>query len=133
MAETALYGQSHNLSNVRVLKDENHVGVYHVFVDGKEIHGVSELTATFRPEEIPTVDMTICSVTKIDHDVLLNLHIDPVDVRECIKFIALQLQLDKDLRSAWQSSIYCALKELELKNCTCTYDKAGYILDRLMG
>ena len=136
MPESNLYGASHNLTNVRVLKNPDHVGVYNVFVDGHELHGVTEMDVHFRPGEHIQADITLNSVTKIDHDVIASFHFDPSDIRECVKFLSLQLQLDDNFREAWMLSIKSALDDLskfdEDTEHLDNYDKAGYILDRIV-
>ena len=130
MPETELYGKSHNLCNVRLLKDENHVGRYHVYVDGQEIAGVNSVDVHYSPDAIPTTDITIYSVPKIDHDLFARMHFEPTDIRECIKFLVLQLQFDNDFREAWILSIKSALDEMD--EDIDNYGQAKRILDRIM-
>lgn len=134
MSEKELYGKSHNLVNVRVLKDEKYVGVYHAYLDGQEVHGVRDLTVNFRPQEIPETVLKVNSVPKVDHDCLVKIQFEPQDVNECIKYLALMADMDEDFKHRIQSSIYSALKDINEteNNQVCDYDKAGYILDRLM-
>ena len=112
--------------------------IYHnVYIDGVRQSNVSRVDISYSPVEIPQAVITLNSVADLDEDMAVTYKFDPSDIRECIRFLALQLQLDKDLHDAWQSSIYSALKDLRAKDegtgdYICDYDRAGYILDRLM-
>ena len=110
---------------------------HEVFVDGVKISNVTNVNINYNPLEIPQAVITLNSVADLNEDMAVTYKFDPSDIRECIRFLALQLQLDKDLHDAWQSSIYSALKDLRAKDegtgdYICDYDRAGYILDRLM-
>lgn len=113
-------------------------GIYHnVCIDGVHQEHVSRVDISYSPVEIPQAVITLNSVVNIDENMAVTYRFDPTDIRECIRFLALQLQLDKDLHDAWQSSIYSALKDLRAKDegtgeYICDYDRAGFILDRLM-
>lgn len=124
-------------SKVQV-KPINPSGTAHeVLIDGVHQKRVSHMDISFDPNEIPQAVITLNSVADIDEDMAVTYRFEPSDIRECIRFLALQLQLDKDLHDAWQSSIYSALKDLRAKDegtgeYICDYDRAGFILDRLM-
>ena len=113
-------------------------GICHdVYIDGVHQKNVSRVDISYSPVEIPQAVITFNSVADLDEDMAVTYRFDPTDIRECIRFLALQLQLDKDLHDAWQSSIYSALKDLRAKDegtgeYICDYDRAGFILDRLM-
>ena len=137
MPETELYGKSHNMTNLRIIKKPNLVGCYDVFADGQELHGVRSIDVHYRPQEPLEADITLTSVTKIDHDLLAKFHFEPTDIRECIKFLALQLQMDDDFRDAWISSIKSALDDLDKFDedsgeAVSNFNRAGYILERII-
>ena len=112
--------------------------IYHnVYVDGVQQKNVAHVDISISPNEIPQAVVAYKSVADLDEEMAVTLRFDAYDIRECIRFLALQLQLDKDLHDAWQSSIYSALKDLRTKDegtgdYICDYDRAGFILDRLM-
>ena len=125
------------LSKVKI-KPVGDGGIYHeLFVDGIRQNNVGHVDISYSPVEIPQAVITLNSVADLNEDMAVMYRFDPSDIRECIRFLALQLQLDKDLHDAWQSSIYSALKDLRAKDegtgdYICDYDRAGFILDRLM-
>lgn len=132
MPETSLYGESHNLTNVRVLKDPDHVGTYHVFLDGTEVHGVTKLDVSFRPGEHISARMEINSVTKIDHDMLVKFDFDPSSIDECLKFLCLEWQLNKRFQKECLSDVELAIKDSERKNFSVK-ETAVEILKTLFG
>ena len=125
-----------NLHHVKVYNDTESTKVTHVEVDGIEIHNISSLDIEYRPTEIPQAIITLRSISDISGDMMVKFNFEPYNIRDCIKYLALQLQFDEDFRKAWQSSIYSALVDLERLEAggahTCNFDKAGYILDRLV-
>lgn len=112
--------------------------IYHnVYIDGVRQSNVARADVSYSRTEMPQAVITFNSVINVDEEMAVTYRFEPSDIRECIRFLALQLQLDKDLHDAWQSSIYSALKDLRAKDegtgdYICDYDRAGYILDRLM-
>lgn len=125
------------LHNLKVEAINNSGTAQRVIYDGIELQGVTSVTTEYEPDSIPQAYITLNTISNINRDLVCKFHFEPEDIRECIKFLALQLQLDDDLRLAWQASIYSALKDLEKfdedsEKHICDFDKAGYILDRLM-
>lgn len=110
MSETSLYGKSHNLANVRVLKDPDRVGVYHTYVDGTEIHGVTAVDVSFAKDAMPTAVIELNSITKIDHDLLTTFRFDPISITECLKFLSFRLQIDDGFRDDCMHEVKVALK-----------------------
>lgn len=130
MPETSLYGKSHNLANVRVLKDPDRVGVYHTYVDGAEIHGVTAVDVSFAVNEIPTAVIELNSITKIDHDLLTTFRFNSESIIECLKFLSFRLQIDDGFRESCMSDVDAAIKEARNRNMN-DEDAARVILDRL--
>lgn len=115
----------------------NTEGIRHnVSIDGISQNGIKSIYIDYEPNAIPEASITLNSVLDIDEDVAATFSFTPDSISECIKFLAMELQFDEELRNAWQSSIYSALVDLEKLEIgganTCTFDKAGYILDRLL-
>ena len=122
---------------VRVEKISDHIGYYRVIVDGEELHHVAALNISYEPMSVPKADITLNAVGEIpDSEMAVYYHFETEDIRECVRFLALQLQLDEDFREAWKSSIYSALADLDSLEKAgahhCNYDRAAYILERLI-
>ena len=130
MPETSLYGKSHNLANVRVLKDPEYVGTYHTYVDGTEIHGVTAVDVSFAVGEIPTAVIELNSVTKIDHDLLTTFRFNAQSITECLKFLSFRLQIDDGFRHDCMHEVEEALKWAR-DHKVDDEDAARVILDRL--
>lgn len=105
MSEQELYGVSQHLTNLRLLKDPDKVGEYKTFVDGHELQGVTSVDVSFRPNEPIQAEITLDSVTKIDHDVLARFKFEPTTLKECMKFISLELQLNEEFAETFESLI----------------------------
>ena len=107
-------------------------GTAAIDVDGKEINLCSLERAVFTidGESVPSAEITLSGVPDIIEEMDLTVTVDPKTTRDCMKYLALQLQLDDAFREAWIASIMSALADTESESDN--YKKAQHILNRIM-
>ena len=107
-------------------------GTTAIEVDGKEfnLYSMERAVFTMDRESVPSAEITLSGVPDIIDDMDLTVTLDPKTTRDCVKYLALQLQLDDAFREAWIASIASALADTEFESDN--YKKAQRILNRIM-
>lgn len=114
--------------SVRKLPDDSPV----VYVDGKklEVGIIDSIAVDFDKEPLPQTEIRLNEIPEFETDTDLTITVDPKTTRDCMKYLALQLQLDDAFREAWIASIASALADTESEYDN--YKKAQHILNRIM-
>ena len=116
------------LANIRVEKQDN-FNFHKIYVDGDELDHVRSVHIDYKSDALPTCEIEFVGVTEVNERMLLNSDFCPNSIRECLKYLALQVQLDDDFRDSCLATIESALKESE--SCSIE-DKAKRVLERLI-
>lgn len=108
----------------------DHPCCHKVILDSIPIRATA-VNIDYQVNSIPEAVITVNAIPEIDDHVLASFRFESESVKDCIKFLCLQMQFDKDLYEAAKATIYSALKDLDGED-VCDYDRAGHILDELM-
>lgn len=120
-----------HINHLKVTPINNNPLYHEVILDSVPIHGATAVNIDYQVNSIPVAVITVNAIPEIDDHVLASFRFESESIRDCIKFLCLQMQFDKDLYEAAKATIYSALKDLDGTD-TCDYDRAGHILDELM-
>lgn len=112
-------------------------GIRHEFeVNDRLLHGVHSVNVDYEAGLIPEATITLYSTADIDELMDVKFNFEPQNIRDCIKYLSLTLQLDDTLNAAFIATIRSALTDLDsLADGGAMVDneqKAKFILDRLM-
>lgn len=106
-------------------------------LDGHYLNHVSGLVIDCAPDSVPQAYITVRALLDVDLDVVSHFRFEPDSIKEALRFLRFEIFTDDDFKEAWISSIKSALDDLEdleqAKNHPTNTDKAGYILDRIVG
>ena len=120
------------LSNVHIEPISTSCTSHKVTVDGKEIHHISKIAVDIEPASIPTCTITLNSASEIDEKMIVGYGFDPASIRECMRYLDMQLQFNEVLRQAWLMSIVSAIDDCRKNRVEDTMEVAKRVLDRIM-
>lgn len=102
-----------------------------VYVEDKQLNGVTELTYHNSVDEVPYIEISVIP-EKCDVDVYaaVGLKYVPRDVKEAVRCIQLEMRLDDDFKDAVRASVLSALSEIDLTKDNLS-KAADMIIDRI--
>lgn len=106
-------------------------GQTRVYVEDKQLNGVTELTYHNSVDEIPYIEISVIP-EKCDVDIYaaVGLKYVPRDVKEAVRCIQLEMRLDDDFKNAVKASVISALSEIDFKKDTLS-EAADLLIDRI--